>query len=298
MITYLKLLAAVLAWGGTFVAAKFAVLDASAEINALARFVLASLLLLAIVRFQYARLPRLNSRQLFYVLLLGLSGVTLYNLFFFSGLKTVEAGRGALIITSNPVWIALGSAWLFRQRFDSLNLLGFLLCVTGVTIVITRGQPSSLLQGEIGGGELALLGCTLAWAAYTLIGKKQMNSPLQLPPLVLVTYSCVAGSAILLAWNLWSGQAITATVSVSWVLSVLYLSVLGTVAAFIWYFQAVRDIGAAQASAFIFLVPVSAIVFGTLLFHEPLTQSLLTGSVLIMGGVALVNRAPGPIRQN
>ena len=268
-------------------------MHASPEVNALARFILASGLLLGFVKLKYHRLPRLDHRQLFYVVLLGLSGVAVYNLLFFSGLQSVEAGRGALIVTSNPVWVALGSVWFFRQRFDAINVTGFLLCIFGVSIVLTRGHPTLLLQGDIGGGELALLGCALSWAAYTLIGKKLLNSEQRLPPLVLVAYSCTSGSAMLLAWVVWTGGHAALDPSLPWALAVAYLSVFGTVAGFVWYFQAVQTIGAAQAAVFVFLVPVSAIVFGVVFFTEPLTQSLLTGSVLILSGVAMVNRKPG-----
>ena len=109
--TYLKLLGAVLAWGGTFLAAKFATLDSSVEMAALLRFITASLALLLILYLRQGYLPRLNARQLYYVVLLGLTGVAFYNLFFFFGLQTVEAGRGALIITSNPIWV-IPSSWL------------------------------------------------------------------------------------------------------------------------------------------------------------------------------------------
>ena len=291
LFTYIKLLAAVLAWGGTFIAAKYAVLDASVEVSALLRFSLASVMLLLMLRLQLGALPRLNSQQLFYVMLLGLCGVTLYNLFFFFGLQTVEAGRGALIITSNPLWVALGSIWFFRQRFGWVNLCGFLVCITGVAIVLSRGHPGLLFSQGIAVGELSLLACALSWAAYTLIGKKLMNSSTPLQPLALVTYSCVSGSVFLLLWIIFSGHPVRIHHSLNLWLSISYLAFLGTVAGFVWYFQGVQKIGAAQAAVFVFFVPVSAIVMGYLILSEALTLSLLTGAVLIISGVAMVNRS-------
>ena len=195
--TYLKLLGAVTAWGGTFIAAKFAVLDTSIEMAALLRFITASIVLLILLYSRQGYLPRIDRQQLTYIFLLGLSGVAIYNLFFFFGLQSVEAGRGALIITSNPLLVALGSALFFRQRFLPVNLLGLLLCPLGVAVVLSRGQLSDLVVQGVGRGELALLGCALAWAAYTLIGKQMMVSKSPLDPLTLVTYSCISGSLLL-----------------------------------------------------------------------------------------------------
>ncbi|MCK4707915.1 MAG: DMT family transporter, partial [Gammaproteobacteria bacterium] len=155
--TYLKLLAAVTAWGGTFIAAKLAVIDTTVEMASLLRFLTASIALLVILYMRKGHLPRLNKLQLYYIMLLGLTGIAIYNLFFFFGLQTVEAGSGALIITSNPLWVALGSAWFFNQRFHPLNLLGLVLCSFGVAVVLSKGQLTDLFSHGIGIGELALL---------------------------------------------------------------------------------------------------------------------------------------------
>jgi drug/metabolite transporter (DMT)-like permease len=293
LLTYLKLLGAVLAWGGTFIAAKYAVIDASIEVSALLRFSEASLVLLLILKLQLGRLPRLNAQQLYYIVLLGLAGVALYNLFFFFGLQTVEAGRGALIITSNPLWVALGSVWFFRQRFGWINIVGFLICSLGVAIVLSRGHLAILFSQGVALGELSLLGCALSWAAYTLIGKKLMNSSSPLQPLALVTYSCVSGSLLLLLWIVISGHPLRIHNTLNLWTSIGYLSLLGTVAGFVWFFQGVQKIGAAQAAVFVFFVPVSAILLGFLILNEAITLSLFIGAVLIIGGVAMVNK---PVR--
>lgn len=291
--TYLKLLAAVTAWGGTFIAAKYAVQHTSVEIAALLRFVTASVALLIILYFRLGHFPRLNAKQLYYVFLLGLTGIAIYNLFFFYGLKTVEAGRGALIITSNPIWVALGSALFFAQRFRLVNIIGLVLCCVGVSIVLSRGDLSQLLAEGLGKGELALLGCALSWATYTLLGKILMGSKSALDPLTLVTYSCISGSVILFLWIALSKQQIDIHPSLELLASISYLSLLGTVAGFYWFFQGVQELGAAQSAVFVFFVPVSAIIFGYLLLDEAITLSLLLGAALIVAGVALVNR---PVR--
>lgn len=290
--TYLKLLGAVTAWGGTFIAAKFAVLDTSIEMAALLRFITASIVLLILLYSRQGYLPRIDRQQLIYLILLGLSGVAIYNLFFFFGLQSVEAGRGALIITSNPLLVALGSALFYRQRFLPVNLLGLLLCPLGVAVVLSRGELSDLFVQGVGRGELALLGCALSWAAYTLIGKQMMVSKSPLDPLTLVTYSCISGSLLLGAWIILSGHAITLNLTFTLISSIGYLALLGTVAGFIWYFQGIREIGATQGAAFVFFVPVSAILLGHVWLDEAITVSLISGAILIIGGVALTNIKP------
>ncbi|MCK4708636.1 MAG: DMT family transporter, partial [Gammaproteobacteria bacterium] len=157
--------------------------------------------------------------------------------------------------------------------------------------VLSKGQLADLFSNGIGTGELALLGCALSWAAYTLLGKQMMmSSKHALDPLTLVTYSCISGSLILAAWIILSGHEVRLNLSINLVGSIGYLSMFGTVAGFIWYFQGIREIGAAQGAVFVFFVPVSAIILGYLWLDESITMSLLLGAILILSGVALVNK--------
>lgn len=71
------------------------------------RFLTASLLLLGMVLLKEGQLPLLKRYQVLPAILLGLTGVFAYNVFFFLGLKTVAAGRASLIVASNPVFIVL-----------------------------------------------------------------------------------------------------------------------------------------------------------------------------------------------
>jgi drug/metabolite transporter (DMT)-like permease len=72
--------------------------------------------------------------------------------------------------------------------------------------------------------------------------------------------------------------------------SITYLALLGTVAAFTWFYQGVKAIGASRAGVFINIVPVSAILLAALLLDEPVALSLLGGAVLVGCGVWLTNR--------
>jgi len=73
-------------------------------------------------------------------------------------------------------------------------------------------------------------------------------------------------------------------------LAILYLSVLSTVVAYIWFVMGVEEIGATAASSYVFLVPPFGVIGGWLLLDEQLGVSLLVGFVLIVLGVRIVQR--------
>lgn len=259
------------------------------ESAAFIRFFIASLLLLLILLRKEGRLPPLDRIQVLGMVLLGLTGVFAYNLFFFKGLQSVEAGRAAMIIATNPVFIAIFSFLLFHERFPASKVLGILVSVAGALVVITRGEPGLLLKGGVGIGELYLLGCVFCWVAYTLIGKKMLSG---MTPLTAVTYSCIAGSLMLLTPALMNDLP-RVLAELSWVsgVSLVYLSLLGTVAGFVWFYRGVNEIGPTRAGLFINLVPVSGVALGILVLGETPGLSLLIGGALVITGLLLTNRA-------
>jgi len=82
-----------------------------------------------------------------------------------------------------------------------------------------------------------------------------------------------------------------AVLSLGVVAAILYLGVLGTAVAFVWYYRAVQVLGPARTVIFNNLVPVFGATFGVLLLGEPLSASMILGGILAVSGVMLVSRA-------
>lgn len=288
MLLYLKLLLCAVFWGGTFIAGRIAAGQAAPFALAFLRFGVATVLLWIILRQREGAIPRLHGKQLWGVLLLGLTGIFAYNALFFAGLQTVPASRAAVIVTNNPIVIAIGAALFLGEPLSWRKAGGILLSVTGAVLAISRGNPANLWAEGLSWGDLALLGCLLSWAAYSLLGKVVMRG---LSPLAAVTWSCTTGAIMLLPFAIWEGM-LTAMpnypVSV-WV-ATAYLAVCGTVVGFTWFYEAVLAIGAAKAGVFINFVPVCAIISAWLLLGEALPLSLLLGAALVITGVYLTNK--------
>ncbi len=253
------------------------------------RFLTASLLLLLLCLHRYRRLRIPSARQFRLLLLLAFSGIFLFNLFYFSGLRHVSASRGSVIMALSPGVVALGSSLFFAQKLTVKTVLGLLLALAGTIWVITAGRPGTLLTGAVGTGELYLAGSMFCWAVYSLAGKAVMK---ELPPLLAISYSCWMGTLALAVAACWEGGLAgwRGYSPFSW-LGVLYLGALGTVAAFLLYYQGIQRIGPTRASAFINLVPVFAISLGVLLLGEPVYPALLAGTATVIAGISLTNRS-------
>ena len=286
--TYAKLLLTVLFWGGTWVAGRVAVQEAAPLAVASWRFFVATLLLGVLLVVREGR-PRWSLLQWSSLAALGVSGVFFYNVFFLYGLQHVEAGRGALVVAFIPAMIALVDARLLRQPMPLGKVLGIVLALVGCLLVVTRGQPWQLLRGEVGYGEMLLMGSVVSWVAYTLQSRRCAR---RFSALAMTFGGCLSGWLMLTVAALAEGS-LFALDAASWrgATSVVFLGVFGTALAFTWYSQAIAQIGTTRAAAFINLVPVFAVLLGTLLLDERLGAAVLAGGALVMLGVYLTNRA-------
>lgn len=285
---YAKLLLTAVFWGGTFIAGRHVSRTLDPFTIAFLRFATASVLLLSLTWARERRFPRLTWGQLALIALLGMTGVFTYNVFFFKGLRLIEASRASLIVATCPAFIALASTLFLRERLSPVQKFGIPLSMLGAVVVISQGDLRQILAGGVGRGELFIAGCVLSWVAYSLIGKAVMR---RLPPLVCVSYSSAIGALALAVPAAMEGPAANLS-RASWTdwASIVYLAAFGTVLGFVWFYEGVRSIGATRAALFINFVPISAVILAAWILRERLTWSLAVGAAMVLLGVYLTNR--------
>jgi len=115
------------------------------------RFVVASFFLILLAGKRKASFPLLKKNQLLPAILLGMTGIFTYNVFFFMGLKTVTASRASLIVATNPVFISLFSVLLFKERMNAASHGHHPLPCRGGNRYFSRGHDRDL-SGKAGLG--------------------------------------------------------------------------------------------------------------------------------------------------
>jgi drug/metabolite transporter (DMT)-like permease len=286
---YLRLTCVPVLWGGTFIAGRVISAQLPPATAGFIRFVFATLALLATLHFTEGlrAITRITRRQLLGTMALGATGIFAYNLLFFTALSVLPAGRTSLIIALNPVVTLLIAAALLGDRLSATRWLGVALALLGVWVVVTRGDLSQIMQ-SLGKGELAMFGAVCAWAVYTLVGRKLLQG---LSPVLATLWAAIWGTlflGLLALRDIPHVHAASFTPEV-WA-GLVFLGVLGTAVAFVWYYEGLRQLGAARTVVFNNLVPVFGVLLGWLILGEPLSVSLLAGGGLAIFGVFLVNR--------
>ncbi len=283
---YLFLFLTAMMWGGAFVAAKFVVLEMHPLVAAAVRFSISFLFLLPFfLRWEGLKnLPKL--RDLPVLLLLAATGVFLYNALFFYGMRTSAATDGALVIASSPMITAIISFFVLKERFGPGQLLGFFLCLAGVTVIITKGSLSVLAALAVNQGDLMLFGCAVSWAVYSVAGKIATG---RMTPLASSTFSNGLGAVMLLiAAGPFLPRQSFLDLSPATIGSMLFLAVFASGVAFVFWLVGVNKVGAGRTSIFVNMVPVWSALLGVLFLGERLALFHLVGAVLTLGGVYLV----------
>lgn len=289
-VLYVKLVLTAVFWGGTFVAGRIVAEQMGPFSAAFLRFVVATGFLILFLSRSAMPIPRVGLRLFVSLTFLALTGVFAYNALFFSGLKTVTAGRASLIIATNPAFIALFSWVFFRERLHRFKILGIVLSITGAFVVLSHGDFSAILREGLGRGELLIFGCVLSWVSYSLAGKTVMK---HLPPLATVTCACFLGAILLFPPAFAEGlvDKLPTFSALAW-LSLFYLGFFGSALGFIWYYEGIRTLGPSRAGVFINIVPISAIILAALLLQESVDIFLGIGAAITVTGVTLTNVQP------
>lgn len=216
-----------------------------------------------------------------------------FNVVVFIGLQTyavlyLPSGLAAVLIYLQPILVGMLAFFILGEALSAAKVAGLLLGFAGIVAVSSGGLSG--VSGSLSQVGIALgAASALSWALGTVYFKKYEG---RVATLWAVALPFLVGGAVLtplgLAVEPWGG--------ISWkpafVASLLYSSLIGTSLAWVIFFALVRAGEASRVAAYIFAVPVTAVLIGAVFLDEPLTYSLLAGAAMVVSGIYLVNREP------
>ena len=280
---YLPLLAIVAAiWGSSYMFIKVAVDEIEPTAMMFLRLVLALAVLLPVLFVAVgARRAVADMRGMGGgAFVVGLLNMALPFVLIAWGEKHIDSGIAAIANASVPIFVAL-LALRFnpQERVRGLRLAGVLVGFAGVG-VLTGLHPEGGWWAIA--GTLAVVLASLSYAASNHYVQHRFTVT---APLLLTTASCAAGALILLPFAVL--QAPEETPSWEALASVAVLGILGTAVALLFFYRMLSSYGATRSSLVTYLLPPTALIYGTLILDEPITLNAILGLVLILAGVAL-----------
>jgi drug/metabolite transporter (DMT)-like permease len=279
-----------LLWSFAFVAGKIGVTYCPPLILLAARFSLAGILILGISAARRQSWS-LSLRDTCVFAALGVANNGLYLGLGYTGLQTVSAGLGGLIVSANPVFTAGLAAVLLGEQLTLRKVAGLLLGILGVAFIVWH-------RISVGTDSLHGVLFTLASLAAIVVGTILFK--LLAPKGSLWIGNGVqnlAGGIVLLPFAFTLADVADIVPNAHLVAAFTFLTLGGSILAYLLWFHLLKVCGATAASAYHFLMPPLGILFAWIVLGEHVEIRDLLGIVPVAVGIYLVTR-PAASRRN
>ncbi|MGB3903364.1 MAG: EamA family transporter [Anaerolineae bacterium] len=286
--TDVLVLCVVVIWAATFSVVKIGLREISPLAFAAVRFSSAAVMLLIWVWVAEGR-PIIKREDWFWVILVGLTAVGVYQVFFTLGLHYTTASNSSLILATVPAWTAMLAAASRQERIARLQVLGILLSFGGVALTMMGGGGHVALTWENVRGDILTLIAAALTASSGVISKRPLQ---RYSALRVMSVAMVCGSLflVLVAWPEMVAQE-WARVSLAGWLALAFTTVLGAGIAFVIWFKSIGEIGASRTAIYNNLIPPVAIVIAFTTLGERLAPLQALGALVVLAGVALTRFA-------
>jgi drug/metabolite transporter (DMT)-like permease len=272
-----------LLWSFAFVAGKIGVTDCPPLILLAARFLLAGVLIVGISVLRRDRFD-LSLRDVAVYALLGLANNALYLGLGYTGLKTVSAGIGGLVVSANPVFTAALAAFFLGEVMTWLKAFGLLLGVAGVTFIVWHrlAVGSDHLEGMLFtlASLASIVAGTILFKLLAPKGSLWIGNGIQ----------NLAGGLALLPFAATFANVGDIVPSARLLGAFAFLVLGGSILAYLLWFHLLKVCGATAASAYHFLMPPLGMLFAWLVLSEQVELRDLLGIVPVALGIYLVTR--------
>ena len=200
----------------------------------------------------------------------------------------VPSGLSALLVATEPVWIAVLLAITGQSGLNVRTVLGLVIGLVGVWLLV-GGESISGGPGLLAGCAAVLVGAA-SWAFGVVYSQR---APLPADPLMRTATTLLCGSALLLTAAAIFGEfgrlRMPSALAVS---SLAYLIVFGSIVAFTAYYWLLDRFSATVVATHTYVNPAVAVLLGWAMGGEQLSVSLLVGMIVITSAIALVSSAP------
>lgn len=277
--------ACVLIWGSTWYAIKFQLGVVDAEISLVYRFAMAAILLLLFCLWRRKNLRFSKTQHLF----MALQGLFLFStnyLIFYWATGLLTSGIVALLFSTVILMNIVNGAIFLGKRVNVRVIVGALFGIAGIAAIFWSELSSVENSADSWQGLWLCLVATLFASIGNILSARNQND--KLPVLQTNAWGMAYGTLFMVIYSLINGSNFSYDNTLSYTLSLIYLSVFGSILAFGCYLTLIGRIGADKAAYTAVLFPVIALGISTLFEGYLWTFEAVFGFCLILIGNYLV----------
>ncbi|MYL82189.1 EamA family transporter [Desulfovibrio aerotolerans] len=254
----------------------------------LARFALASLILVPLVVILEGRFPRVSRRTLAALFAQAVCGSFLFTACLLYGLALTGAAQAGVVAAATPAMVTLLGRLLFRERLPRAAVAG-IACTTAGLAVIGGGGEAGIGPSPILGNLLVL--CAVGFEAIFLLLRRTVREPLS--PLAAAMWVSLLGCVLFLGPGMWQGTGMQLSqLTARSIGEVVYYGLGVTAAAYMLWFYGVMRVDAATAGVTTGVMPVAALGCAALWCGETVGWRELAGCVGVLAGIVCLSVRP------
>jgi drug/metabolite transporter (DMT)-like permease len=290
---FLFLFLAVLFWGGSAPLGKYLILTRfDTLIIAQTRTSLAFILLLVFFLMKNRNLFRIELRDIWKFVLLGVIGVAITNYTYYFTVKEASVATAILVQYTAPVWVVLYSVFILKEdKLDRITIVSLVVALIGCYFAVTSGSMQSI---NLKGWAIITGPLSAFTFAYQVIGTKQLLKRYSLWTLLLYMFGFSALFWICMnpPWNIIAKNYTAGDWGILWIFAVVSILIPQTAFA-----AGLKLLDASTAGIVSIMEPVIAIVAAFLILGESLNIIQIFGALMVLGAVGLLQAHPMIIRK-
>ena len=272
-------------WSPTWYVIKFQLGYVDPLVSVFYRFFAASIIIFIYLLIKKKKLRFSLNHHLWFLFF----GICLYSLnyvFFYLSNTYLISAFPAIVFSTVVMMNILGDAFYFKKKPTLKTLIGATIGMIGIIIIFKEEIFNFNLDDDTHIGLfLALLG-TLCASTGNMIHQRNLNN--NFPLIQTIAYAMLYGSLITLLITQITGTELLFEYSVSYIASLAYLSIIGSIFAFIFYLKLLEKVGAGRAGYVGVVMPVLALLISTLFENLEWQIDLIVGLPILLAGAVLV----------
>jgi drug/metabolite transporter (DMT)-like permease len=284
-LAWIAWIAVCIVWGTTYLGIRIALETIPPAVMASLRWTIAGAIVSVVVRARGGRLPGPGAWP--GLALLGLLMIGFGNGFVVYAEQYVPSGLTAVVLATSPFWMVGVEALLpAGERPGAGAIAGLLVGFSGILLLV---WPDLLAGGtgaaRFGLGLVALQLACVGWAAGSAYSKRHRHGADVLGATALqMLFGGVIMTVVATALGEWPSLSFTPRTAVA----LVYLTVAGSVGAFVAYVYALRHLPISTVSLHAYVNPVIAVVLGAVVLGEPFTARVVAAAALVLAGLGIV----------
>jgi len=277
-----------LIWGSSFLWIKIAVDEIGPFTLVAFRLLFGLMGLLIVMRVTRQAFPR-DRRTILAFVFMGVFNTALPFTLISWGETKIDSSLASILNGSVPLFtIIIAHFWLHDEKITLPRIAGLIVGFVGVVVLVSRDFGPQGIHGDVL-GQIAVLAASASYAIAVTFSRRYLRGK---PPVIQATMVLLIADSILwIAAPIVESPFRAPVLPITW-LALAWLGVLGSCTAYLLYFYLINAWGPTRATLVTYVFPVIGLILGILFLNETADWRLLLGSILVVGGIGVVNLRP------